>query len=263
MAKRKGRLQKVSKASCQRPDKRKVVVRNRQHQIKGGKRKAGATVSYDEYQRILCIGDGNFSFARALVRKLEGQGQLLTATAYDTKETVWEKYEEGLDPVSEIVEELQGCDAAVYFAVDATQIVKTLKGAKNRQGAQHLPDAFDRIIFNFPHIGLGIKDQDVNVRKNQQMLSSFFFSACEVLCPDGEIHVTLKDGRPYSLWNVVSLAHHATQGMLILKTTCAFHPADYPGYGHRRTLGFKEGESKQNNEEIQGANKTYVFTLQP
>lgn len=151
MAKRKGRLQKVSKASCQRPDKRKVVVRNRQHQIKGGKRKAGATVSYDEYQRILCIGDGNFSFARALVRKLEGQGQLLTATAYDTKETVWEKYEvsgnsfrsgmckglfgclmtsglqEGLDPVSEIVEELQGCDAAVYFAVDATQIVKTLK----------------------------------------------------------------------------------------------------------------------------------------
>ena len=33
------------------------------------------------------------------------------------------------------------------------------------------------------------------------------------------------------------------------------------GYAHRRTLGFKEGESKQNNEEIQGPNKTYVFTL--
>ena len=25
--------------------------------------------------------------------------------------------------------------------------------------------------------------QDINVRKNQQMLSSFFFSACEVLKP--------------------------------------------------------------------------------
>lgn len=55
----------------------------------------GAAVSYDEYQRILCVGEGNFSFARAVVRKLEGQGQLLTATAYDTKETVWEKYEVG------------------------------------------------------------------------------------------------------------------------------------------------------------------------
>lgn len=152
MAKRKGGLQKVSKASCQRLGKQKVIARNRQHQIEGGNRKVGATVSYDDYQRILCIGDGNFSFARALVRKLEGQGRLLTATAYDTKETVWEKYEvsgrvrfgqvqamgfcgclttsglqEGSDPVSEIVEELQGCDAAVYFAVDATQIVKTLK----------------------------------------------------------------------------------------------------------------------------------------
>lgn len=47
--------------------------------------------------------------------------------------------------------------------------------------------------------------------------------------PDGEIHVTLKDGKPYSLWNIVSLAHHATQGMLTLKTTCVFHPSDYSG----------------------------------
>ena len=46
---------------------------------------------------------------------------------------------------------------------------------------------------------------------------------------DGEIHVTLKDGKPYSLWNIVSLAHHATQGVLTLKTTCAFNAADYPG----------------------------------
>lgn len=35
------------------------------------------------------------------------------------------------------------------------------------------------------------------------------------------------------------------------------------GYAHRRTLGFKEGHSKQDNEEIQGPNKTYVFMLQP
>ena len=30
--------------------------------------------------------------------------------------------------------------------------------------------------------------QDVNVRKNQQMLSSFFFSACEVLNPGQQTH---------------------------------------------------------------------------
>ena len=257
MAKRKGGVHKVCKANPQHPGKQKFVTKKRQNHTEGGNRSLGSTVFYDEYQRILCVGEGNFSFARALARNFEGQGQLLTATAYDTKETVWEKYEvssrvrlghsrfnyglvghlttsglqEGSDPVSEIVEELQGCDAAVYFAVDATQIVKTLKvrraahmfgskrlicnqsplilsiatvsralswilhtlpeveqasrvaasmitsllllftplacihscvfmqSAKNRQRAQHLPDAFDRIIFNFPHIGLGIKDQ--------------------------------------------------------------------------------------------------------
>ncbi len=41
--------------------------------------------------------------------------------------------------------------------------------------------------------------------------------------------MTLKDGKPYSLWNIVSLAHHATQGVLILKTTCPFHADQYPG----------------------------------
>ena len=134
-------------------------------------------------------------------------------------------------------------------------------------------------------------------------------------CSDGEVHVTLKEGKPYSMWNIVSLAHHATKGVLVLKTTCPFYPADYSGrhrlqlhsvnecahacyhcicmssclsigpysmlallsksdclaecwhvcctgYAHRRTLGFKQGESKSDNEEIQGANKTYVFRLQ-
>lgn len=34
------------------------------------------------------------------------------------------------------------------------------------------------------------------------------------------------------------------------------------GYSHRRTLGFKEGFSAEDNEEIEGGSKTYVFRLQ-
>ena len=34
------------------------------------------------------------------------------------------------------------------------------------------------------------------------------------------------------------------------------------GYSHRRTLGFKEGLSSQDNEEIDDSSKTYVFRLQ-
>jgi len=35
------------------------------------------------------------------------------------------------------------------------------------------------------------------------------------------------------------------------------------GYSHRRTLGFKEGFSTEDNEEIEGGSKIYVFRLQP
>jgi 25S rRNA (uracil2634-N3)-methyltransferase len=31
-----------------------------------------------------------------------------------------------------------------------------------------------------------------------------------------------------------------------------FDPALYPGYAHRRTIGFKDGVSKKGNEEIVG-----------
>lgn len=102
MAKRKGGVQKVSRVKRQESAPHKRVhpgkkqpakAKNQQPKTRICSREEGAAVCYDEYQRILCIGEGNFSFARALVRKLEGQGRLLTATAYDTKETVWEKYE--------------------------------------------------------------------------------------------------------------------------------------------------------------------------
>lgn len=46
---------------------------------------------------------------------------------------------------------------------------------------------------------------------------------------DGEIHVALKAGKPYSMWNIVSLAHHATQGRLTLKTKRLFEADCFPG----------------------------------
>lgn len=85
---------------------------------------------FDDSQQILCVGEGNFSFARALVRILQGQGQQVIATAFDTQEVVLAKYEEGPEPVSEIIQELQDCDASVCFAVDATQLAKSLQARR-------------------------------------------------------------------------------------------------------------------------------------
>lgn len=219
---------------------------------------SAAANPYTEAQHILCLGEGNFSFARAIVRLLEYCGGNVIATAFDSKETVFLKYEEGPDPVSDIVAELADCDATVLYDVDATNIHKSLQKSSKAQHCQ-TPGLFDTIVFNFPHVGLGIKDQDVNVRKNQQMLSSFFMSSCSVLKPDGEVHVTLKAGKPYSLWNIVSLAHHSTAGALSLKTTRLFQAANFPGYTHRRTLGYQEGVSHVGNGDIDSGSNTYIF----
>ena len=53
------------------------------------------------------------------------------------------------------------------------------------------------------------------------------------------------------------------QGGLVLKTTLLFDPSEFPGYAHRRTIGFKEGISRNDSEELQrggGEARVYVFT---
>ena len=49
--------------------------------------------TYNESQHILCVGEGNFSFARALVRLLCAEGHNVVATAFDSQETLLAKYE--------------------------------------------------------------------------------------------------------------------------------------------------------------------------
>jgi 25S rRNA (uracil2634-N3)-methyltransferase len=107
-------------------------------------------------------------------------------------------------------------------------------------------------------IGAGIKDQDRNIRVNQELLLAFFASAKSFLTSreygdtvNGEIHVSLKSGEPYDSWQVRKLARTHS---LECTRSMAFRTECYPGYTHRRTLGFKEGVSASGNEEIMDKN---------
>lgn len=73
--------------------------------------------------------------------------------------------------------------------------------------------------------------------------------------------MAVKVGKPYSLWNVLGLAHRASLGRLEQVTEYCFDPSWFPEYAHRRTVGFQEGLSKAANEEIAGRSKTYVFRM--
>ena len=85
----------------------------------------------------------------------------------------------------------------------------------------------------------------------------------ELTSPDtqGSILITLLDQPPYTLWNLPKLATRPPplcpgtslpQPRYALLRSFEFRPDLWPGYEHRRTLGFKEGLSKGDNKEIKG-----------
>ncbi|KAF9208698.1 hypothetical protein BGZ49_007882 [Haplosporangium sp. Z 27] len=207
---------------------------------------------YYDHDTILLVGEANFSFAKCLALEILNRGDIITATSLDSFTTMSEKYTDA----QENVKELEEAGATVLFEVDATKLnkIKSFKGKR-----------FSKIVFNFPHAGAGIKDQDRNVVSNQKLMRSFFESATPFLTDTdlgdkkaGEIHVTVKTGLPYDLWNIKRLA--TGTGLLGNKTSFPFKIEQYPGYEHRRTIGFKEGVSQGDNVEIVNKNpKTFVF----
>ncbi|KAJ1723056.1 hypothetical protein LPJ53_002582 [Coemansia erecta] len=262
---------------------------------------------YKPHHHILLVGEGNFSFAHSVARRL-GSGSNLTATAFDSEPVVHEKYPDA----QAHIDALRQLGARVAFDVDATSLAQAqVLGDKPR---------FSHIVFNFPHAGAGIKDQARNIACNQTLLMGFFQSAIpflvvgsarrpekkrtgndddgdevrkrrktrgsgdsgevfefegaqatvsydgalvedEAAAPAGQIHVTLKSGEPYVHWNVRQLAKDCG---LVAHTTVPFDVRAFPGYEHRRTLGFKDGVSKDANQEIRDKDpRIHMFVVRP
>ncbi|KAF5384885.1 hypothetical protein D9615_001104 [Tricholomella constricta] len=174
--------QKLSHAT-QVADQRSQKNAKQQHSkgtVTKGKGKAApappprqTTIPFRPTDKILLVGEGNFSFARALVcvppPGLQGfPPRNLTATAYDKEEECYEKYADA----REIVADLRERGVEVLFGVDASRLEKTAK-LKGRR--------WDRVVWNFPHAGKGITDQDRNILSNQVLILGFLRSASEVL----------------------------------------------------------------------------------
>jgi len=201
------------------------------------------TLPFDLEDRILLIGEGDFSFARSIV---EHHGCCeVTATCLDSEEELCRKYHpQGEENAQYLVKEGQ----AVLYGVDATKLDhnKQLKKA----GWQ-----WDVILFNFPHVGGKTKDVNRQVRFNQELLVSFFKASLPLLSDSGTIVVTLFEAEPYTLWNIRDLARHSG---LDVQRSFKFMAEAYPGYSHARTLGNIEGGGAWNGNQRES--RSYVFT---
>ena len=229
--------------------------------------------------KILLIGEGDFSFAASLVA--DHGASLVLASTNDSQESCLEKYPSTAssniallqEAYDEAFSDFQTAlpDGPVLFSVDGT--TNLLKKSKAIRRAA----PFDVIVFNFPHVGGLSTDVNRQVRANQALLVAFFTSAKELLrtsdspqsfhSDDEErgparILVTLFEGEPYSLWNVRDLARSVG---LVVRRSWRFDASVYPRYRHARTGGaVRKGDGDVSESAWKGeerAARTYEFGI--
>ncbi|CAN6684221.1 unnamed protein product [Malus baccata var. baccata] len=193
---------------------------------------------YSSSQKILLVGEGNFSFAASLATAF-GSANNIVATSLDSEESFMGKYPDAV----RTLKTLKGMGCVVLHQVD----VDTMS-----QHPRLAAKLFDRIVFNFPHAGFfGWEHQ----RLHQDLVKRFFTAAFEMLTGRGEVHVTHKTGNPFSRWNIVKLAEEVG---LYLVEEAPFKRADYPGYLN------KKGSGRKCNRTFRvGQCSTYKFAKLP
>ncbi|EPE35458.1 hypothetical protein GLAREA_11157 [Glarea lozoyensis ATCC 20868] len=203
------------------------------------------TIPFQTDDHILLVGEADLSFSSAL---LALGFPRLTPTVYESSEgELCEKYPsgEGVGGARGNIDVLREGGVVVRYGVDVT-----------RRGWMKGGMRWERVVFNFPHVGGKSTDVNRQVRYNQELLVSFFKSSISLLSPTpgSSILVTLFEGEPYTLWNIRDLARHS--GLEVLRSF-RFQAGAYEGYRHARTLGVVKGGGGWKGEDR--LSRTYEF----
>lgn len=196
---------------------------------------------YSSRHRILLVGEGDFSFSLCLATHF-GSARNMVATSLDSQDKLCSKYSNAIANVRELEE--RGC--LVLYGVDAKNMSQHFFLSTQR---------FDRIVYNFPHVGFLFREESYcQIQLNKRLVKGFLKNAKLLLKKEGgEIHISHKEGHPYNKWHLEKKAHKIG---LVLTQSVPFCKDDYPGYDNKRAHGTLSDASFH-----LGDCTTYMFTL--
>ncbi|KAK1566448.1 hypothetical protein Q3G72_000071 [Acer saccharum] len=175
---------------------------------------------YNNRQKILLVGEGDFSFSSCLASAF-GSATNMVATCFHSEDVQITKHWTSIPHLKLL--ERKGCMVLHEVDVHDMNHHPTLYYMK-----------FDVIIFNFPHAGhydhLCERDDEL-IEMHKALIEGFFKSARKMLNENGEVHVTNRDDFPYNRWKLKKLAKKSG---LILKEKVEFKKQDFPGYHNKR-----------------------------
>jgi len=178
-----------------------------------GKQPVKLKIPFSKYDRVLLVGEGDFSFSLSLA-KHHKVGSLL-ATSYDNEQSLIQKYPN----VQRALDSLQNAKRTPHHGAEEHDTVDNKQGEKwngfpnNNEGDERRSDEekiispkidilhgidatalskkhkrlldphapFTKIVFNFPHTGGLSTDVNRQVRANQELLVGFFNVAKQYL----------------------------------------------------------------------------------
>lgn len=223
-------------------------------------------IPFDRTESLLLVGEGDLSFAKSIIVEGYILPENLIITSYDNSPSELElKYPNSF---KENYAYLQSQNVKIFFKIDATDLIKSFKLSKKTPwnkvlGLDWRIKPLQNIMFNFPHTGKGIKDQDRNIMDHQELVFGYLRS-CKMLFElvnkpilrtlsshnqgydvsdsqskqnitnegYGRILLSVFTGEPYDSWMIKSLAKD--NGFCVQRSG-KFQWNLFPSYHHRRT----------------------------
>lgn len=238
-------------------------------------------IPFERNSTLMMVGEGDFSFARSLIANDYIQSENLIVTSFDNSVKELElKYPHTFKNNYDFLNEHK---VAMFFKIDATNLIKSFKMSKRQPWTKILPSfslkKLDYIMFNFPHNGKGIKDQDRNITEHQRLMAVFFQSCLDFFklintrkdnkclagyavstnekfyTPVGKVIVSVFDGEPYNSWQIKVLGK--TNGGWKVDRSNKFQWENYPEYHHKRT----NSEMDTTKPAAERPARLYVFEI--